>query len=129
MARNMTDPVAQGLRRRHAAERRFRLCGIAAILAAVGALLILLGSMIAQGWPAFSQAHVHLDIVFAADVIDPNGTRKAEELNEANYAVLIRRALRDVFPQVHGRRDRRALAKLVSAMAPDTLRIMVLAEP
>jgi phosphate transport system permease protein len=125
----MTDPTALGLRRRHAAERRFRLCGISAILAAVGALLILLGSMIIQGWPAFSQAHVRLDIVFAVDVIDPNGTRKAEELNEANYAVLIRRALRDVFPQVRGRRDRRALAALVSTMAPDTLRIMVLAEP
>ncbi len=125
----MTDPMERRLRRRHAAERRFRLCGIAAILAAVGALAVLLGSMIAQGWPAFSQTHIRLDISFAADVIDPDGTRKAEDLNEADYAALVRRGLREIFPDVRGRRDRRALTKLISAMAPDTLRDMVRADP
>jgi len=103
---------------RRAAERRFRLYGAASIVMALGALAILLGTMIAQGWPAFVQTHLGLDVDFTVQAPD-----------EANYRALARRALYREFPTVTQRRDKRRLGKLLSDGAEYQLQDMVLAEP
>ncbi len=117
------------VRRRHARERRFKLYGILSIMFALGILLLLLASMIAQGWGAFFQTHIRLDIEFDAAVIDPGGGRTTAALEEANYALLLRRALYANFPDVRERRDRRSLGKLISFGAELDIRAMVLENP
>ncbi len=121
--------VAAGLARRRAAERRFRRYGVVSIVVAVGALLLLLGNMTFSAWPAFQQTQISLEINFDAARIDPDGGRKLETLQVADYTALIRRALYAEFPEVRSRRDRRALGKLASPAAEYDLRAMVLSDP
>ncbi len=117
------------LRRRHAAERRFKLYGIAAIAIALLVLVVLLASIASKGASAFLQSHVHLEIDFDPEVIDPTGTREREALSGANYTALVKRALEHEFPDVEGRRAKRNLAGLVSSGAGFELRRMVLDDP
>jgi phosphate transport system permease protein len=117
------------LRRRHAAERRFKFYGIAAIAVALLVLVVLLGSIVSKGASAFFQSVVALEISFDADVIDPDGTRDPAALSGANYAALVKRSLQTAFPDVSQRRDKRELAALVSSGAGFQLRRMVLEDP
>lgn len=124
-----SEPSRARLRRRHAAERRFRLYGLAAILAAVTMLVVLLGSIIATGWSAFFAHYVALDVTFDPQVTAPAGDRSPEVLAGANYATLLRNALQKEFPDAASRQDRRLLAGLVSSGADLRLRRMVLDDP
>ena len=122
------DPALRRRRRRHAAERRFRACGVISIVLAVAALCWLLGSIVAKGASAFWQTHIAVEVDFAEAAIDPGGRRDANALREANYTALVRTALYERFPEARTRSDRRALAKLVSSGAGHELRRMVLAD-
>jgi len=121
--------VQKGLRRRYAAERRLKLYGIVAILFALGALAVLLVSITGRGISAFSQTHIALDVAFDRERLDPGGSGDSAVLRKGDYDGLARAAIRARFASVTGRRDRRALAKLLSGSAGDRLRAMVLADP
>ena len=59
------DPAMQRrIRRRYAAERRFRLIGLAAVLLSAGFLAFLLVTMLANGARGFTQSEVRLDVDF-----------------------------------------------------------------
>ncbi|MEQ9641567.1 MAG: phosphate ABC transporter permease PstA [Alphaproteobacteria bacterium] len=115
--------------KRYAAERRFRLYGQLAIGLALGFLVLLLGSIMVKGLPAFFQTEVELEIHFDPQVIDPTGAREQQTLSSANYNALVRQSLTARFPDVTGRRDKRKLYGIVSSGAPFDLREMVLADP
>ena len=117
------------LQRRYAAERRFRFYGALAIVAAIGVLGLLLASIVAKGYTAFWQTEIALEINFDESVIDPDGTRDVETLSLANYPALIRSAIRERFPEVTERRERRRLSGLLSSGADITLRNIVLEDP
>jgi phosphate transport system permease protein len=119
----------QRLKRRHAAERRFRLYGILAVAVAVGALALLLVTITIKGHGAFVQTRLLVDITFDAAEIDPDATGAEAVIAKGNYAVLAKRALYDMFPAVEGRRNKRALTKLISGGNDLLLRDMVLADP
>ena len=121
--------VQRRLRRRYAAERRFRLYGILAVAFGVGALGWLLASITIEAYQAFSRTEIRLTVDFDPRIIDPSGERKPEALDEANYAALYKSALRAAFPEVRKRRDRRALYKLISLGAGDDLRRIVRDDP
>ncbi|MEM7223502.1 MAG: phosphate ABC transporter permease PstA [Pseudomonadota bacterium] len=123
------DSTAKRLARRHAAERRFQIYGRLAILTAVLMLGTLLGSIVLQGTPAFFQSEMRLEVDFAPDVIDPKGALDPADLRRADYQLLITKALYAQFPDVTGRKDKRALKQLASSDAGFTLRKMVLADP
>jgi phosphate transport system permease protein len=123
------EAVQTRLKRRYAAERRFQLIGLLAVLAALGLLALLLTTIVTQGYMAFVQTTIRLDITFDPQTIDPDGTRDPEELSRANYAQLIRAVLAERFPDVEGRSDLRALRGLISSGAPFQLRDMVLEDP
>ncbi|MGZ8346116.1 MAG: phosphate ABC transporter permease PstA [Allosphingosinicella sp.] len=65
------------IRRRYAAERRFRLLGLAAILLSAGFLAFLLVTMLAKGVGGFTRTEVRLDVNFANSslFIDPAAVR------------------------------------------------------
>jgi phosphate transport system permease protein len=123
------EAIQARLRKRYAAERRFKLIGLLAVLTALGLLALLLSTIVAKGWSAFAQTTIRLDIAFDPAEIDPDGRRDLEELSRANYATLVRTALAGAFPEVEGRTDERALRGLVSSGAPFQLRDMVVADP
>ena len=109
--------VRAGLRRRHRAERRFRLMGAGAVLLAMLTLVILFTSIIGKGYTAMVQTHVTLEVFLDADVLDPAGARDPENLRRANTNAVIREALRLKFPDVEGRTAQRELYALVSGAA------------
>jgi phosphate transport system permease protein len=117
------------LRRRHAAEKRFRLYGALAIVAAAAMLGILLVSIVSKGYGAFIQTQITLDIDFDPAVIDPAGGRDPATLANADYSKLIKNALQARFPDVASRLDKRRLNDLISSGAPYELRDMVVADP
>jgi phosphate transport system permease protein len=126
---HMSADAARRLQRRYAAERRFRLYGILAIGVAVSALAGLLGSIAWRGLPAFSQHEVALEIYFDPDVIDPAETRDPKVVGAADYASLVREGLRQIFPDVTQRRERRQLHQLMSSGSGFELRQRVLEDP
>jgi phosphate transport system permease protein len=65
--------MQQRIRRRYAAERRFKLVGLTAILVSAGFLAFLLFTMVSQGARGFTETQVKLDIDFprSAIILDP----------------------------------------------------------
>ena len=124
-----SDDFAARLRKRYAAERRFKLYGVAAIGIALGMLAILLASIVSQGYTAFAQHDLALEIYFDPAEIDPQGTRDPAVLSGANYAALARQSLQAVFPEVESRTERRRLNSIVSNGAGFELRQMVMDNP
>jgi phosphate transport system permease protein len=121
--------VQVNLKRRYRAEKRFRLYGFLSVLAALAFLSFLFISIVSNGYTAFTQTYLKLDIYFDADEIDPDGRRDPAVLGSANYDKLTKDAVRAMFPDVSGRRDRRTLQGFVSAGAVYQLRDMVLDNP
>ncbi len=120
---------AQRLRRRYAAERRFRLYGIVAIAVALLGLAALVVSIVAKGYTAFTTYEVALEIAFDPAYLDPAGTGDPKVLGAGDYRRLVREALVRRFPEARDRRARRDLVALVSTGAAFELRDMVLADP
>jgi phosphate transport system permease protein len=127
--RDIKTIVNAGLQRRHAAERRFRAYGVVAITLGLAFVVLMFANIIGKGYPAFWQTYIELPITFDPAVIDPEGQRNPQALENADYAALVRTSLREMFPQVEGRRDLRALYGLVSSNAPFRLRSEVLNNP
>jgi phosphate transport system permease protein len=116
-------------RKRYRAERRFRMYGMAAIAAAAGMLALLVISIVATGWTAFYQHSIALDVTFEAKVIDPKGGRDPSVLARADYRKLARASLRELFPDVKKRGDKRKLYGLLSIGVDQQLAELVAADP
>jgi len=123
------ERVHAGLKRRYAAEKRFKLYGLISILVALSFLVILLISIVGNGFSAFWQTYIQLDINFSKADLDPQDTGDPQALRQGNYDALIKDALRTRFPEVTSRSDRRTLNALISANASFDLRRMVIDDP
>ena len=121
--------VRAGLDRRYRAERRFRRFGLAAIFLGLLFLVLLLVSIVDKGYSAFQQTWIDLDVTFDEQLLDPTGQRDPAVLSAANYGGLVKDSLRDMFPDVTGRSQKRQLYGLVSGGAAFQLRNMVLKDP
>ena len=124
-----TSQVKRSLQKRYAAEKRFRAYGIIAIVASLGFLVILLTSIISKGLPAFTQTFVNLDVELNVETLGISDEPSVNELRAANYNGLIRQSLRDLFPEVSGRSERRDLYELISTGAEYQLADRVIENP
>jgi len=123
--KNTAELAAQRRHRRYAAERRFKMYGIISVLVAIAALCLLLGSMLAQGLPAFSQAYLTLSVEVPTEDFRLDGKVDRRAIGDANFNAYIRQSLRAKFPEVRSRRDRRSLYKLISSGAAFELQHLV----
>ncbi|MBK9130251.1 MAG: phosphate ABC transporter permease PstA [Gammaproteobacteria bacterium] len=128
-SRRTIEIVRAGLKRRQAAEKRFRLYGVAAIVLGLVFLSVLFVSIVGNGYTAFAQTYIKLPVNFDSAVIDPEGTHDPEVLGGADYAGLVKTSLREMFPAVTERGERRALYSIISNGAGFELRDMVLGDP
>ncbi|RLB71472.1 MAG: phosphate ABC transporter permease PtsA [Deltaproteobacteria bacterium] len=115
--------VQSGLKKRYRAERRFRLFGVLAIVISLMFLVILFADILWKGAPAFRQTHIKIDVFFDPALIPLNNSDRAD------YRGLVKKNLRNLFPEVSGRRPKRELNKLISSGAAYELREMVVADP
>ena len=123
------EVVRRHLRKRHRGERRFRILGAAAIGFALASLVMLLASIAWQGISVFTQFQVSIAIDLAADEIDPEATGDPEVMGTANFSALVKASLREMFPEVSGRKNKRRLYRLVSSGASYAVRDSVIQTP
>ncbi len=114
------ERVSRGLAKRYRRERRFKLFGLGAILASLCFLGLLFVTIGANGWTAFQQTEILLDIHFDRQQFT------ADNLSNANYPALIKKSMLTMFPKVKRRSDKRKLYKLVSSGAAYVLQDMVM---
>ena len=117
------------LRKRQRSERRFRLCGIAAISIGIAFLGSLFVSIVSKGYPAFTQTQIALDVNLDREALGLGDNPTEQELRRADYATVVKAGLRAKFPDVSDRRDKRALSALLSPGAGFELRKAVLDTP
>ena len=124
-----SDAMARRLAKRRSAERRFRAYGIVAITLAVLALATLFTSIIGNGYTAFQQTYIELEVTWDPEVLGIGDARDSKALSGANYQGLVKKTMRDTFPEVKGRKARRTLYGVVSSGAAFVLRDRLLADP
>ena len=121
--------VEASLSKRYRTERRFRLYGMLAVIASIAFVVFFFFSIISQGYTAFQQTYLQLDIYFDPQVLSPDGDVSEESLSRANYAKLVKQSLAEEFPGVSGRKAKRQLNRIVSSGASYELRDQVMADP
>ncbi len=129
MKTDTTTKVRASLRKRYAAEKRFRIYGITAIAGSIGFLFILLFSIVSKGYPAFVQTFVKLNVELSSETLGISDTPTKGELRAANFGGLVKQALRDRFPDVSSRGDKKSLYQLISTGAEYQLYDRVAANP
>ncbi len=113
-----SEAFARRLRARYAAERNFKLAGIAAIGIATLMLVVLLTSIVSKGYTAFWQSQIRLEV-----------TLDKAQVEERNYTAILRQALYAQFPEVTERAARRTLNEILSSGAPYELEALVTRDP
>ena len=124
-----SDAMTRRLARRRAAERRFRAYGIIAITLAIAALAALFVSIAGNGYTAFQQTFIEIEVTYDPEALGIGEDRDTAALSAANYSGLVKKTMRDMFPDVNGRKAKRALYRIVSSGAGFMLRERVLADP
>ena len=128
--RTYTARIREGLGRRYAAERRFRIFGVAAIAFGIAFLLFLFASIVANGYTAFVQTSFHLNVPLDASAIDPSGERKLSDIRSADYGLLARRALAaELGADTASRPQMREIGALLSRDVDLEIRRAVLDDP
>ncbi|MEF3049182.1 phosphate ABC transporter permease PstA [Pseudotabrizicola sp. L79] len=123
------------MRRRNAAEKRFKAYGMFAISISLGVLAIMIWTIFSDGLSAFRQAKLNFPITLSSDVLDPKGNGDRAEMTKVTtigYGKLITAAFnaelaaRGIPTDGISAKD---LAGLLSKDAPGVLRAEVLADP
>ncbi|MAN20948.1 MAG: phosphate ABC transporter, permease protein PstA [Gammaproteobacteria bacterium] len=113
------------LKSRLAKEKRFKAYGIISIITALTLLTILFVSIFSQGYTAFQETRIQLPVYFDQEILDPNKTSDWNNIKKANFNGLVKQSLRNLFPEVSGRSNKRKLYKIVSSSAEYQIRNIV----
>jgi phosphate transport system permease protein len=120
------ERVEAGLARRYRRERLFHWLGLSATTVGVLFLLAFFWTLVAEGKSAFVQTFIELEVDFSADIVAPGGQL---DLAYADFDSIPRNALRERFPAVSGRAERRELNELISVGAGFQVRDMLEENP
>ena len=129
MSNLVRETVRSNLKKRYQAEKRFRLYGVASVSFGLLCLVFLFGDIVYKGAGAFRQTVVEAELYFDPEVLDLDVPFETGQLRSANYDGVIRLMLREQFPEVTTRSDRRALYSLISVDATYDLQAMAMANP
>ncbi len=120
---------------RNAAERRFRGCGLTAIVVALLALVWLLISIFSAGLPAFRQTFLTFPVTLDEKVLDKSGTRDIAVMSKVTTVAYAKLLSQSIEAEITARgidlggASAKDVTKLVSEESAATLRRMVLADP
>ncbi|MES9853552.1 MAG: phosphate ABC transporter permease PstA [Candidatus Thiodiazotropha sp. L084R] len=123
------DRVQKGLDRRYRKERHFRWLGLGAIMLGLLFVSFLFITIISNGYTAFQQTYVKLDVFYDPELIAPVGETDQDVLSGANYGGVIKATMRQMFPDVNNRREKKVLYGLISTGASYELRDRVMSNP
>lgn len=110
-------------KKRYRADFRLKAAGMAAIVIAVGLLGLLLGTIVNQGLPAFTQTHIRIDFPLSADRVNAN------DLEATNWRAVVTAGVEAAVGPVSSPADRRELSQIITNNAQFTVRDAVRANP
>jgi phosphate transport system permease protein len=114
--------AAKRLNNRHRAEWRFRFIGFAAVSIGLICLASIFVIIIVTGLDAFRQTKIALEIDLPIETFHHEKRGDTRSPGKINYQAIVKQALRNTFPDIQSRRDKRALYRLVSSGAAFELR-------
>ncbi|MDJ0880718.1 MAG: DUF3333 domain-containing protein, partial [Gammaproteobacteria bacterium] len=128
---NNTEKVKKSLKRRYAKEKRFQWYGRIAVFTGFVFLALLLLDIIGKAIPAFQATEIKLEIPMDRDALGLAQDSQSTEavLSDINYAGLVKKSLRNLFPEVKKRKDKKQLYKLISSGAEFDIRAKVMSNP
>ncbi len=121
--------VEASLAKRYAKERRFKMIGLAAIFIGLSFVSILFIDIFSKGHSAFLQTYIQLEVFFDPSVLDPDGKGEKSAIEKADTRQLIRQPLREFFPEVKKRREKKELYSILSSGAGFQVKKMALSDP
>lgn len=121
-----------GIKRRYAAERRFRAYGIVAMAVGLFFLSALIYSVVSKGYTAFLQTTITLPVEFTEKDVDPDNKRGEDPavLAKGDFGKLVKHALANRLGfEATDRKSAKLAAAMISDSAEIDLRNMLLADP
>ncbi len=120
---------AKRLAKRHRAESRFKWFGRISIGFGLACVLFLFTDIISKGVGAFTQTYITIEIDFDQEKLDLSPQSTEKEIKAASFGSFFKKSLREKFPEVTGRKEKRQMYALFTSDAPLIIRNMVLADP
>jgi len=117
------DTVNRGLAKRYGKEQRFKLYGLVAVLVSLSFLALLFITIFSNGYSAFFQTFIKLEIFF-----DPSSIDKDDPAN-SNFPGLVKKTLSNEFPDVKNRREKKELYSLISSGAAFQIQNLLMQQP
>ena len=107
---------------RYRAEKRFQMYGYAAIAFGLLCVVILFTDIISKGYKAFGQTYIQIVVTYDASILGITDVNDSQQLALADFHGIVKKALKNRFVDVSGRKDKRDLYGLISNGAGYTLR-------
>ena len=121
--------IQHSLKRRNRSEARFRWYGQLAVFIGLAAVATLFFDIIGKGHGAFKATYIKLEVHYDQALIDIDNLTDTEQMIAGNWQALPKVALREKFPNVSGRSDKRRLNNLLSSGAGFDLKDRLVANP
>lgn len=119
---SLLAPSAQ-LKKRYRAEKWFQRLGFSAIVVSLSFVVFLFYTIFSDGFTAFTQTYIEIDVHFSGEAF------VGENLRAADFPGLVKQSLREMFPEVKKRQEKKLLYSLISTGATYQLQEMVKADP
>lgn len=120
---------AATLKKRHAAEARFRWFGRLSIGFGLACVLFLFTDIISKGIGAFTQTYVNVEITFDESQLGLTPQSTEEQIKAASFGSFFKKSLRAQYPEVTSRKQKRELYAIFTSDMPLILRDEVLKNP
>ncbi len=124
-----SDAAKRRIRKRYAAEARFKAYGLAALAVTTLFVAALVFDIIRNGIPAFTQHSLMMDVAVPADFVPADKRSNPVAIRSADYFPVTRDALKAAIPGIQSRQGERTLVRLLSSGAADELRDRLVADP
>lgn len=114
MSKEHRKKIKESLSKRNRSERHFQWFGKLGVILGLAAVVLLFVDIISKGSGAFRATYIQLEIEYDPEVIGILDVNDTEEFIFANWQNLAKKSLRDLFPEVTKRGEKRKLNNLVS---------------
>ena len=114
MSKDIRKKIRESLAKRNRSERHFQWFGKLGVILGLAAVVLLFVDIISKGSGAFRATYIQLEIEYDPDAIGVLDINDTEELIFANWQNFAKKSLRDLFPEVTKRGEKRKLNNLVS---------------
>ncbi len=124
-----SDAAKRRIRKRYAAEARFKSYGLVALGVTTLFVAALVFDIIRNGLPAFTQHSLTMDVAVPADFVPADKRTDPVAIRSADYFPVTRDALKAAIPGIESRQGERTLTRVLSSGAADELRDRLAADP